>query len=749
MPATYDASKHYRNPATAVTSSSIALTTIAMTINSSGSITTAPKPTTYIPSYQNLQRGNSLKQHQQQQQEQQQNDEYLINRHQPSQLPQPLKQYNNSNNSSNATNSYQVEGGRLGGTGCGSTQGGSGSGSSSATSSSPLSPPSFSYNASCVGKEETQKFYRKSPFMQRKCNNVAATTSYKYNSPGDESPKKESVLSSIGHSILRNLTTSPFSQKKHPHAVPPHINQTDSSRLLPSNKDAPIVFDICDSSTTPTTTTSNIQLSNAATVSSAFQRKRFQAPSEGRSNLKKSGVEQQQQYQQPPEKPSLISLTKNEVPSPRVQGNHSPIVLQRFYHQQNQLREKELERQQQQNLQQHYFSKYSPPESVNTFQSIPPLQQPQFSHMPFAFTSGGNSAGTLMSTYSTSSQSSTQSSQCSQIISTDISMNNDNDGGSNGSGGPRSLPLTNTENKICPPTMGFGLSPTPGQLQYQPLPQQYLGSNVGYTTNALRSSRSPPTSPETLSDSAVLTAKGQSTSPSISRLSKLYAQRQLHSQGASGSAGGSLGKGSSTKENNYKMDSAQTSSTINGADCSSPDVSETKPQSYYRTMSSAGSSTNTSNSTSPTEQVKTVVVGQTDGTEFQEASNAAGFLRRYAVTGGANASTYIAVGTAAMPSTHTPAHVLANLDKRHRSPDPPPRYNRGQSPLLLRKNLLELSGQPPGGSPLLNRRYVTASPPLPPPRRGSESVPGSPQHFRTRIHYTPEPQRRIYRTIDQ
>lgn len=46
-------------------------------------------------------------------------------------------------------------------------------------------------------------------------------------------------------------------------------------------------------------------------------------------------------------------------------------------------------------------------------------------------------------------------------------------------------------------------------------------------------------------------------------------------------------------------------------------------------------------------------------------------------------------------------------------------------------------------------RFVNASPPLPPPRRGSESVPGSPQHFRTRIHYTPEPQRRIYRTIDQ
>lgn len=46
---------------------------------------------------------------------------------------------------------------------------------------------------------------------------------------------------------------------------------------------------------------------------------------------------------------------------------------------------------------------------------------------------------------------------------------------------------------------------------------------------------------------------------------------------------------------------------------------------------------------------------------------------------------------------------------------------------------------------------MSASPPLP-PRRGSESVPSSPNpntRLRTRINYTPEPQRRIYRTVDQ
>lgn len=91
-----------------------------------------------------------------------------------------------------------------------------------------------------------------------------------------------------------------------------------------------------------------------------------------------------------------------------------------------------------------------------------------------------------------------------------------------------------------------------------------------------------------------------------------------------------------------------------------------------------------------------------------------------------------------------PSHMLGN-DRRHRSPDPPPRFNRGQSPLLLHRKLEKL-----GQSPIMNQRFTSASPSPPlPPRRGSESVPGSPQHIRTRIHYTPEPHRRPYRTIDQ
>lgn len=89
---------------------------------------------------------------------------------------------------------------------------------------------------------------------------------------------------------------------------------------------------------------------------------------------------------------------------------------------------------------------------------------------------------------------------------------------------------------------------------------------------------------------------------------------------------------------------------------------------------------------------------------------------------------------------------------RHQSPEPPPRLHRGQSadgqsPLALRRAFLETHTP---NSPSLSRRYVQPTPPVPPPRRLSEStsVPGSPQHLRARFHYTPEPQRRIFQSND-
>lgn len=119
---------------------------------------------------------------------------------------------------------------------------------------------------------------------------------------------------------------------------------------------------------------------------------------------------------------------------------------------------------------------------------------------------------------------------------------------------------------------------------------------------------------------------------------------------------------------------------------------------YYRTLSAASSSSShtTSQSTSPTTEPLTgsasgAGVGVTGGGGGGGVAGS-GFLRRYASSGGSI-------------STPPSPHLLAGLDRRHRSPDPPPRYNRGQSPLLLRKNLLELGGggQTPG-SPMLQRR---------------------------------------------
>ncbi|XP_046801864.1 dual specificity mitogen-activated protein kinase kinase hemipterous [Lucilia cuprina] len=464
----------------------------------------------------------------------------------------------------------------------------------------------------------------------------------------------------------------------------------------------------------------------------------------------------------------------------KTQRRQETLVLQRFYHQQNQLREKELERQQHQ----HYtniYTKHSPSDgtTTNPFQTNFYQQQQQLqqynSHIPIASSS-------TLSSYSTSSQSSTQSSQCSQIGGTAGDAIS-----SSSQQGPRSLPLTLNENKsssspTSPNTLGFGTtttSPT-AHLQYQPLPQQYL--NNSNTTSpygggsVMRNSRSPATSPETLSDSAVLTKHPQQTrmlnvtSPTVTKLSKLYNQR-------SGSASASLANANTStvasKENNFKPESGwfntlagamkrqlsnyvktQTNnnstttatSPTNGLTTAGSELTnERKAQLYYRTMSCGSSSSGNSQTTSPS--TETCKPSLAEG--FQEGSSAAGFIRRYAATGGAGSNVNSSGPSSSLPATHTPAHILANLDRRHRSPDPPPRYNRGQSPLLLRKNILELSGQPPGTSPMLNRRFVNASPPLPPPRRGSESVPGSPQHFRTRIHYTPEPQRRVYRTIDQ
>lgn len=142
---------------------------------------------------------------------------------------------------------------------------------------------------------------------------------------------------------------------------------------------------------------------------------------------------------------------------------------------------------------------------------------------------------------------------------------------------------------VSPPyheaNLGFGSTTTSpmstatrqgeGHLQYQPLPQQYL-TNTSYA-NMIRQSRSPPTSPETLNESVALHEKQQQvmaggggnsqrmgvTSPTVTKLSKLYNQRHM-TQGSSNAAAtapsstvNANNSGGAFKENNFKPESGK------------------------------------------------------------------------------------------------------------------------------------------------------------------------------------------------
>lgn len=498
----------------------------------------------------------------------------LSHHHQPSQLPQPIASYYNN---TIANNHLQGERGGGGGVGCvgGNTVGGGGlnsgvgsggngygsggSGSNSANSSSPQSPPSSSYKDATHKDDATHivgemsKLYRKSPFLQRKYSNGSGL---KYTSAvgGAESPKKESMFSSIGQSIIRNLTTSPFSQKKH-HTPQPH--QVDPLWRMPNVQEmGGNAFDVYDSPALPKT---------VALGSPAMTRKRFQGGAASPTLPLGTAVEPALKEQQP----SLIPVNRSEMNTQqRVPGNHSPIVLQRFYHQQNQLREKELEKRKEQ-LQQHkqstnpfivgnYLSTTAAASASNTTlhcsnsssssgnqhhyqlpqqqqqQQHYPQQQTQHQHMPL--TSAASSS------HSTSSQSSTQSSS-SQIALSDLYEHQQRSP-------PRCAPPPPPQTSAATISSAFGTSPS--QLQYQPLPQHYLPLNE----TAVRSTRSPPTSPEQVSSDGGVSGSGSGGgggSGMASKLSKFYARRQWQTttastipthtgvEGVSGSGGGGVG----------------------------------------------------------------------------------------------------------------------------------------------------------------------------------------------------------------
>uniref|UniRef100_A0A182M275 Uncharacterized protein n=1 Tax=Anopheles culicifacies TaxID=139723 RepID=A0A182M275_9DIPT len=187
------------------------------------------------------------------------------------------------------------------------------------------------------GSLETARKYKHSPFLTRR-------TASEY---GNGSPKKESTLSSLGQSIFKNLTTSPFAQRK--------AHLPGESKLAGSSSTSPSPMPV---------SSSTIYANGAGPASN-------------------------------PSSPLLLLRKAHDVPDTDTQykhlhGNTSPIVLQRFYHQQNQLMEQQREalhhqqhQQQQQQQQQQVVYGYSSPSpvpSASEAQSRPIRYSPLPSH---------------------------------------------------------------------------------------------------------------------------------------------------------------------------------------------------------------------------------------------------------------------------------------------------------------------------------------------------------------------------------
>lgn len=173
-------------------------------------------------------------------------------------------------------------------------------------------------------------------------------------------------------------------------------------------------------------------------------------------------------------------------------------VLQRFYHQQNQLREKEAAERYQQQRQQ--------PPAVIGVTSTNPFHSNYVAPPP--------------STHSTSSQSSTQST-CSQIAVNSTSLSPSAGVGAASAAGH------------------FGCGGNSEPLQYQPLPI------AAETTAAVVSPRSPEQQQQPLTTDY----SGPGSTMVASKLSKLYARRQLLGQSSSSGASSSSLDGYSREQN--------------------------------------------------------------------------------------------------------------------------------------------------------------------------------------------------------
>lgn len=451
------------------------------------------------------------------------------------------------------------------------------------------------------------------------------------------SPKKESTLSSLGQSLFKNLTTSPFSHRKSEQKSykPPLPGEDGGGGMLNGNRMITGGF--------------------GSNPSSPLML-----------NRKMIDLNEDQQYK-------------------HLQGNTSPIVLQRFYHQQSQLRE---------------TKQYEQSSTTNPFyqqqQQQPPLHQPsgipvKYSPLPSHRTVHHPSNPALAGTCGTY---------------------------------PQLMPMTESSNiptyQYAQLTGNSNNSPkhkTGGFFNTFSRTKQTSHNGPGGSGMARAGERCGGDAGSGFPEGGFYQNHGQQQ--------QLYGRSTLPEYGSAGFAamqsGVSNGAGDGIKDDTGWFTS----------------IADLKRRfASYVKVNLASGEKRPKDKHQHQQQQQFPTFGTTVG---GNGATVAPMNHYGSPFGGASSS---GIPSAIPPSAA--AHVLGN-DRRHRSPDPPPRFNRGQSPLLLHRKLEKL-----GQSPILNQRFTSASPSPPlPPRRGSESVPGSPQHIRTRIHYTPEPHRRPYRTIDQ
>lgn len=549
------------------------------------------------------------------------------------------------------------------------------------------------------GPELAPRKYKHSPFLSRR-------TASEY---GNGSPKKESSLSSLGQSIFKNLTTSPFSQRKSLPAGESKLTVSSASPVASGS-----LYGTSPLPESPFLVHSNGAGSNPSSPLLLLRKAQHHDPS-----------------------------TETDTQYKHLQGNTSPIVLQRFYHQQNQLMEQQREALQHQQ------------------------PQPIYGNHPQQF--GAPGAGSVVYTTVANVQ-------------------------QPGSGTMRYSPLPSHR------TVHHGVHPVltsnlPPQSHYPhhhepPPPPPPSGIPVYQQQHHAPSGTASPKHHRTSGGSSFFSTFSRGMK-SASRGDKV-----IDRGGVGGSASvapapttmyGATTANQALPYHQHHYSGATNNSVLNrhgslmSNGAGTDGLKEQQEQGWFNSIAGLAKRSfasiklnlgnNNNNGTSGTSTLgdkrtlkeKHLLQQQLQQQQQHQPYPATHFDPSVAGSTGPGAGVPPPYGSgmfvssmvqppSAIPSHAGPiSHVLGSgtADRRHRSPDPPPRLNRGQSPLLLQRKLEQLGH---AGSPLLNRRpfnSTSPSPPLP-PRRGSESVPGSPQHLRTRINYTPEPHRRPYRTtIDQ